>query len=142
MVFFKFSWSWTKRILRIALPTGVMSTLRVLSLAAFTYILNSGDRAADAVAALRVGFSIESLAFMPAFGLSVAASALVGQSLGAEKPDAAARLGWTAAHHAGVVSAIASLILVFGAYPLASAVIPSQPSVAEAAVTPTANSGS
>ncbi len=133
MVFFKFSWSWTKRILRIALPTGVMSTLRVLSLAAFTYILNLGDRAADAVAALRVGFSIESLAFMPAFGLSVAASALVGQSLGAEKPDAAARLGWTAAHHAGVVSAIASLILVFGAYPLASAVIPSQPTVAEAA---------
>jgi putative MATE family efflux protein len=128
-----FSTAWARRLLRIALPSGVMAALRVGSLAAFTAILNQSPRAADSVAALRVGFSIESIAFMPAFGLSVAAAALVGQRLGGQKPDDAARLGWTAAHQAGLVSLAASTVMVIWAGPLAAAVIPSQPGVAEAA---------
>jgi Na+-driven multidrug efflux pump len=41
--------------------------------------------------------------FMPAFGLSVAAGALVGQSLGAGDPKRAEKIGWLASHYAGII---------------------------------------
>jgi putative MATE family efflux protein len=92
------------RILRIAAPAALMSMLRVFSLTAFTLILSLVPDGSDGIAAMGIGFSIESIMFMPAFGLSMAASALVGQSLGMKRPDRAERLGWTAAHHAALVT--------------------------------------
>lgn len=41
------------------------------------------------LAAHRIAVNVESLSFMPGWGLSVAVSTLVGQSLGAQKPDLA-----------------------------------------------------
>lgn len=125
---FRFPWpglDWAKRILRIAVPSGALSILRVTSLMGFTAILARVPMGAAAVAALPVGFAIESLAFMPSFGLSVSAAALVGQSLGMKKPDRASRLGWTAAHHAAVVSTIVAILLYIFADPLAHLILPS-----------------
>ncbi len=48
----------------------------------------------DPLAAYMIGVNIMSLSFMPGFGFSVAASALVGQSLGAKEPETAASQGW------------------------------------------------
>jgi putative MATE family efflux protein len=45
-------------------------------------------------AAMGIGNRMESLSFLPAYGLSVAASTLVGQNLGAGKPDRAAKCAW------------------------------------------------
>lgn len=123
-------WDWTKRILRVAVPSGLLSILRVTSLMAFTVILTQVPGGSSAIAAMRVGFSIESLAFMPAFGLSIAASALVGQSLGMKDPDRASRLGWTAGHHAAAVSTVAAALLFVFAHPVASLIVPDQPEVA------------
>ena len=92
------------RILRIATPAAMMATLRVLSLTAFTLILALVPDGSEGIAAMAIGFSIESIMFMPAFGLSMAASALVGQSLGMKRPDRAERLAWTAAHHGALVT--------------------------------------
>jgi putative MATE family efflux protein len=50
---------------------------------------------AAAVAAHTVGLQLESLARMPAFGISVAATAIVGQRLGARDPKGAESAGWT-----------------------------------------------
>ena len=75
-------WDWSKRIMRIAVPTATMSTLRTLSLTAFTLVLKQVPDASDAIAAMSTSFAVESIMFMPAFGLSMAAGALVGQSLG------------------------------------------------------------
>lgn len=94
---------WTYRILRIAVPAGVMSTLRVFSLLTFTIVLKQVTHASDAIAAMSIGFAIESMMFMPPFGLAAAAAALVGQSLGMKRPDRAERLAWTAGHHGSLV---------------------------------------
>ncbi len=103
---------WARRILRIAIPAGVMAILRVLSLTAFTLILAVVPGGAIAIGAMTVGFAIESIMFMPAFGLSTAAGALVGQSLGMKKPERAERLAWTAAHHAALVT-VALVVPIF-----------------------------
>ena len=55
---------------------------------------------------MTTGFAIESLMFAPAFGLSAAAGALVGQSLGAELPDRAVRIGWLTALYAVTISTL------------------------------------
>ncbi len=121
---------WVKRILRIAVPASMMSIVRVTSLAAFTVVLKDVSDSMHAQGALRPGFSIESFAFMPAFGLSIAAAALVGQSLGMKDPERAERLGWTAAHQAAIVSAIVSVLLFVFAGPLARMVLPGDPATA------------
>jgi putative MATE family efflux protein len=95
-------WAW--RIMRIAIPAGVQSVLRVLSLMVFTLILALVPQGSAAIAAMSVAFAIESLMFMPSFGLSVAAGALVGQSLGMGRPDRAEKLAWISAHHAALVT--------------------------------------
>lgn len=108
-------WEWSKRILRIAVPAATMSTLRTLSLTAFTLVLKQVPNASDAIAAMSTSFAVESIMFMPAFGLSMAAGALVGQSLGMHRPDRAERLGWTAAHYGALVT----IVLVTPVYLLA-----------------------
>ncbi|RYG26946.1 MATE family efflux transporter [bacterium] len=108
-------WDWGKRILRIAVPAATMSTLRTLSLTAFTLVLKQVPNASDAIAAMSTSFAVESIMFMPAFGLSMAAGALVGQSLGMEKPERAERIGWVAAHYGALVT----IVLVTPVYLLA-----------------------
>jgi putative MATE family efflux protein len=95
---------WTLRILRIAIPAATMSVLRVFSLTAFTIALKLVPNGSAAIAAMGVAFAIESIMFMPMFGLSAAAAALVGQSLGMKRPERAERLGWVAAHHAAILT--------------------------------------
>lgn len=112
--------SWTKRILNIAFPSALQAILRVGSFSFFTLILAKGASSSDALGALRVGIAIESIMFMPAFGFSVAAGALVGQSLGAGKPERAERLGWLAAHYGGIVVLALSIPLFIWAPEVAS----------------------
>jgi putative MATE family efflux protein len=110
---------WVMRILRIALPAAAMAILRVLSLTAFTLVLAQVKGASEAIAAMSIGFAIEAIMFMPSFGLSQAASALVGQSLGMKRPDRAERLSWVAAHHAGLVTLALALPIAIFAHPVA-----------------------
>jgi Na+-driven multidrug efflux pump len=57
---------------------------------------------------------MEAIAFMPAFGYSMAASALVGQYLGKKDPQGAERLAWSATHQGVIVmSAMAVVFFVF-----------------------------
>jgi len=95
---------WVVRILRIALPAALMATLRVLSLTVFTIVLAMVPDGSTAIGAMSTGFAIESVMFMPSFGLSVAAGALVGQSLGMQRPDRAEKLGWIASHYGALVT--------------------------------------
>lgn len=103
---------WVKRIMKIALPAAGMAVLRVASLAVFTIALKMVPKGSEAIAGMRVGFALESIMFMPAFGLSMAASALVGQSLGMGKPERAERLAWAAGHQAALVT-VALVVPIF-----------------------------
>lgn len=103
----RFTWiphaSWVRRILNISIPAAGQAVLRVGSFTFLTKMLGSTPHAESALGALRVGISMESLMFMPAFGLAIAASTLVGQNLGAKRPDRAEQAGWLAGHHAALV---------------------------------------
>src|SRR5207244_9190274 len=105
---------WTERIMKIAMPAALMGVIRTSALFVFIMVLKHVPDASQAVAAVRGGFSIEAIMFMPGMGLSMAAAALVGQSLGMGRPDRAERLGWTAGHYSGaVVLAISIPIFIF-----------------------------
>lgn len=108
------SLDWARRIIRIAVPASISSLIRVTSLFAFSAALKHTLEGETALGAMRVGFSMEAIAFMPAFGYMMAASALVGQSLGAKKPERAERLAWCATHQATLFTVFVSVMfLVF-----------------------------
>ncbi len=62
---------------------------------------------AAAIAAYTIGARVASVAFVPALGLQKAAQSMVGQNLGADRPDRARRTTWT-----GVGLAAGALTLV------------------------------
>ena len=87
---------WARRILHIGIPAALQNISRVLSLLLFTRVLAGTPDATAGVAALTIGLTSESIAFMPGFAFSTAASTLTGQNLGAGNPDRAERAAWTA----------------------------------------------
>ena len=104
---------WSRRVLKIGIPAAVTALLRVTSLMSFTGVLSRTADGMNGVAALPIGLTAESIAFMPGFGYSIAASALVGQSLGAKDPHRAERYGWAATWQAvAVMSAMGALFFV------------------------------
>ena len=64
------------------------------------------------LAATNLAFNISSLAFMPVFGLATAASIMVGQHLGRNDPDLAARGTWTTMSLAVAYMTLVSLLYV------------------------------
>jgi len=68
----------------------------------------------DALAGYTIAFRTMMFALMPAWGLGNAAATMVGQALGAKKPDRAEIAVWTAAkYNAVVLSVIGAAFLVF-----------------------------
>ncbi len=61
------------------------------------------DFGTAAVSAYLIGVRILSFSFVPGIGFSIAASTLVGQNLGAGRPDLASRAGWSANRRAVAV---------------------------------------
>jgi putative MATE family efflux protein len=117
--YLKLSLDWIRRILRIGVPSAFTALLRVTSMMAFTRILAQTTQGTSAVAALPIGLTAESIAFMPGFGFSVAASALVGQALGARNPDRAERYGWASTIQAVIIMSLMGAIFFVAAEPFA-----------------------
>ena len=81
------------RMLRFGLPSGLHLFLDVSSFAVF--VLMTGHMGALPLAVSNIALSINSLAFMPLVGISIAAGTLVGQYQGRRDSATAARAGWT-----------------------------------------------
>ncbi len=110
----RIEWDWIKRIGKIGLPASGQQLVRVGSMMIFQVLLARLGAGDAAVAALGVGLVAESIAFMPGFGYSIAASAFVGQNLGAGNPKRAAAGGWAAAWQAvAIMSVMGVLFWVF-----------------------------
>jgi putative MATE family efflux protein len=118
---------WVGKIIKIGGPATLTWVVRFLMYVAFTKILALLPDGSEAIAAMRVGFSIEGIAFLPSVGLGVAAAALVGQSLGKGDPKRAERLGWLAGHHAALMTGILALVLYFFAREFAFLIVPNKP---------------
>lgn len=107
-------WDLIRRILRVGVPTGVEQILFRLGNMAYVSVLASLGVAA--YAANQVAINGWSLSFMPGFGFAVAATTLVGQSLGARQPDVAQQRGYTAYRlGAALMAAIGVLFVLFPA---------------------------
>src|SRR5581483_1926053 len=83
-----------RRLVHVGAPAALEQL--VLSLGFTAYLILILRFGADALAAHQIGLRVQSFAFMPGFGFSAAGSALVGQGLGAGRPDEAEGNGWTA----------------------------------------------
>ena len=88
------------RVLRIGIPTALEQVAFQGGLLIFMAVVSAFGT--PAISAYLIGVRILALCFVPGFGFAMAASTLVGQNLGAERPDLAARAGWR-----GVLGAVA-----------------------------------
>jgi putative MATE family efflux protein len=76
-----------KRILRISLPATIDASLTQMGYLFFIKIV--AMLGTVSLAAHQIAIRIEALSFMPGFALAIATATIVGQSLGAKKPDLA-----------------------------------------------------
>ena len=82
------------RALRIGMPVGLENAIMGMAYVAFTRIVSPIGTVA--VAANSFSITAESLCYMPGYGIAIAATTIVGQSLGAGRLKLARRLGWIA----------------------------------------------
>ena len=82
---FLFDRELVRRGFRVGMPSTVERIVSYFSFLFFTKII--ADFGTAALAGYQVGLRIEGIAFMPGIGFTVAAMALVGQGLGAGKPE-------------------------------------------------------
>ena len=85
-------WRTLRQVVRIGLPTAVTGV--VFSLIYVLVTRTATQFGTPALAALGIGHRVESWLFMIAVGFGAATAAIVGQNLGAGRPDRAARAGW------------------------------------------------
>ena len=84
-----------RRIFRIGWPAALEQIL--LQVAFILWVGMVVGFGTDVLAAHQIGLRIQMFAFMPGFGFAIAATALVGQNLGAKRPERAEASGWEAA---------------------------------------------
>ena len=82
-----------RRLMRFGFPNGLQWMFDIL---AFTFFLFLVGRIGDVeLAATNIAFSINTVGLLPMLGMGQAVSVLVGQGLGRDRPDLAARSTWT-----------------------------------------------
>ena len=106
------------RIARLSGSAIVQQFVQIASWIGLTRILAGfGD---NGVAGYTIGIRWVIFIMLPSWGLSNAAATLVGQSLGAGKPERAERAVWKAAFYNAVFLGSAGLVFIFFARPLVS----------------------
>jgi len=74
----------------------------------------------NALAGYTIGMRVIIFGLLPAFGMSNAAATMVGQNLGARKPERAEQAVWTAAFYNMVFLGVLGLLFFAGARPIAA----------------------
>lgn len=89
-------WRWRgdliKRMIRIGFPSAMEQFVMRGGMTLFTRTV--AGLGTEVFAAHQIGMNVMSLSFMPGQAFSIAATALVGQNLGAKRPDWAEKCGW------------------------------------------------
>ncbi len=80
-----YSRSLLKRALKVGIPASVERSLTAGSFMLFTVII--AHYGTEVLAGYQIGLRVEGLAFMPGIGFTISAMALMGQGLGAKKPE-------------------------------------------------------
>ena len=102
-------WNRIGTIVRVGLPTAATGV--IFSLIYVVMTRTTTQFGTPALAALGLGHRVESWMYMIGVGFGSAAAAIVGQNLGAGRPDRAARAGWLTLAATGVPGIIACCAL-------------------------------
>jgi len=109
----KFDRAEAGRVLNVGVPAGLEQIQ--FNVAFMTYTRIIATLGTTALAAHGVTLAIQSLTFNVGFGLSVATTALVGQSLGARRPDLAERSAYVTMRYSLVfMIALGAVLMIFG----------------------------
>jgi len=111
-------WNWFARILNIGTPAGVQGLLRTGASVAYFSVLGLTPEGTYAIAALTIGLRMEALAFMPGAAFGTAATAMVGQNLGARQPERAERAAWASAWQGIIIMGVVGTCFIAFAYPI------------------------
>lgn len=105
-------WSVAWRVLRLGIPAAIEQILITTAFLCLTILV--ARLGTDTLAAQRISMSALSFSFLPGIGFGIAATALVGQSIGARRPRDGAAMTRVATTWAVVwMSAIGVLLFVF-----------------------------
>jgi putative MATE family efflux protein len=107
---FRIDYNMMWRILKIGIPASIMTLQRAFSNIILTWLLVRFGT--HAVSAHSLGQNVERFLLLPGGAMGMGAGVLVGQNLGANQPERAARSGWMAI---GIVEAfmIACSVVIF-----------------------------
>jgi putative MATE family efflux protein len=100
----------SRRVLNVGVPAGLEQVQFNIAFMTYTRIIAS--LGTTALAAHGVTLAIQSLTFNVGFGLSVATAALVGQSLGAQRPDLAEKVAYVTTRYSLIFMMIVGLVLM------------------------------
>jgi putative MATE family efflux protein len=127
-------WSLLYRLLRISVPAGADSFSRVFGQLWFLRIVNGLSEAARG--AHGIAIHLEALSYQSGEAFATATMTLVGQNLGAGRPDRASRSGWIGFLTGGTVMASMGAVFFVMARPLFRLFCPSpdQQPIVEAGV--------
>ncbi|MCZ8515543.1 MATE family efflux transporter [Paenibacillus filicis] len=98
------------RILKIGLPTAVEQIIMRLGMLVFVKV--AASLGTIALAATQIAFNVFGLTFMPGMAFSIAASTLVGQALGAGKPELAENYGWQVRKIGMIVAGLMGIVFI------------------------------
>jgi putative MATE family efflux protein len=102
--------AWFARLLRIGNPAALQALLRGLGATSYVSVLAHTPQGTAAIAAYFIGVRAEGLGYMPGVAYGRAATTLVGQSLGAGRPDRAERSGWICTWQALAIMLVMSVL--------------------------------
>ena len=106
------TWHVVKKALHIGLPMGLQQTIMTSAYIVTTIII--APLGTFAIAANSFGIIVESLCYMPGYGVSDAATTLVGQSMGAGRYELMKRFAWLSVGLGMAIMALMGVVMYAG----------------------------
>ena len=118
------TWDVVRRALHIGLPMGIQQTIMTSAYIVTTIII--APLGTFAIAANSFGIIVESLCYMPGYGVSDAATTLVGQSMGAGRHELMKRFAWLSVALGMGIMTLMGIVMYVGAPFAMSMMTPSE----------------
>ncbi len=116
-----------KKMFRLGFPSSLERSSRSLGMLMLTFLVSGFGT--TAIAAYGIGIRILSFIIVPAMGISMATSVLVGQSLGSENSGKAREIAKKGSLFGFLVLSASGIVIFFFARPISSFFIPGQAEV-------------
>lgn len=120
-------WALVSRLVRLGIPASIETSTRAGALTILVVLVSSFGT--DVMATYGIGSRILSLVVIPALGLSMATSTLVGQNIGANQLERANRTAALSAGIGFITLTVVGIILFIAAEPVAAIFIPDDPGI-------------